>query len=162
MATNNAINTATNVFVTSVATSGLATGGPITTTGTITVTGASSAQQVTGTSTTVAVTPGVQNYHPSAAKVWAQWSGGNPPTLNASYNVTSLTRDNTGDITVNLTNNMSSANYAAIASTTYNGTTSPQYACVGTAANLIRVRTFSDTTTIADLSVWCAAFGTLA
>lgn len=99
--------------VTSVATSGLATGGPITSTGTVTVTGAVKADQTTATSTTTAVTPAVQQNHPSAAKVcgYATYSG-STPTLQASYNVTSITDTGTGQLTVTIATDFSSANYA--------------------------------------------------
>ncbi|MCK1603914.1 hypothetical protein IVB02_21355 [Bradyrhizobium sp. 166] len=56
--------------VTSVATAGLVTGGPITSSGTVTVTAAAQSDQETGSSNSVAVTPGTQKYHQSASKAW--------------------------------------------------------------------------------------------
>lgn len=61
--------------VTSVATSGLATGGPITTTGTVTVTAAVQSDQRTGTSNAVAVTPGTQVFSDSAIKYECLFNG---------------------------------------------------------------------------------------
>ena len=99
--------------VTSVATSGLATGGTITGSGTIGVPAATQSDQETGTSTSVAITPGVQKYHPSAAKAWVLFNG-STNTILASYNVSSVTKNATGDYTVNYTTSFSSSNYAVV------------------------------------------------
>jgi hypothetical protein len=100
--------------VTSVATSGLATGGPITGSGTITVPGASSSDQATGTSTSKVVTPAVQQSHPSAAKVWVRFNSSG--VIAGSYNVSSITDNSVGSWTVNFTTAFSSGNYSGIAS----------------------------------------------
>lgn len=80
------------------------------------VTAATQAEQETGTSVAVGVTPGRQHYHNSAAKAWCMFNGAttgtNAPTV--GYNVTSVTRNSLGDYTVNLTTAFSSANYAAV------------------------------------------------
>lgn len=70
----------------------------------------------TATSTTSSVSPGRQQYHPSAAKAWARFNGTGSISITASYNVTSLTDNGTGDYTVNFTTSFSSANFAAVAS----------------------------------------------
>lgn len=98
--------------VTSVATAGLATGGPITTTGTVTVTAAVKSDQTTATSTSVAVVPGVQQYHPSAAKVWIKYTTSGSTSITTSYNVSSLTDNGTGDTTINFTVAFANANYS--------------------------------------------------
>lgn len=68
------------------------------------VAAASQAQQETGTSTVVYVSPGRQQYHPSAAKAWLRMStSGGTPTLGQAYNVTSLTDNGAGDFTANFT-----------------------------------------------------------
>lgn len=95
--------------VTSIGSGGLITGGPITTSGTLTVTAATQTDQETTTSTTTAITPSVQQYHPSASKGWVQASTVGSFTL--GYNVTSITDNATGIITVNWTNAFSTANY---------------------------------------------------
>lgn len=89
--------------VISVGTAGLATGGPINSTGTVTVTGANSAQMIAATSATVAVTPSVMFNHPGVTKAWAyvHVSGGAANILK-SYNVTSVTYNAAGDTTLNL------------------------------------------------------------
>lgn len=67
------------------------------------------ADQETATSTTTYVSPGVQQYHPSAAKAWVAW--GATSTIDVSYNVSSITDNGTGDWTVNFATAFSSANY---------------------------------------------------
>lgn len=98
--------------VLSVATAGLATGGIISTNGTVTVTAAAQSDMETASSTTTAVTPSVFKYHPGINKAWVQFTvTGGTITINASYNVTSVTRNGAGDYTVNFTVSFSSANY---------------------------------------------------
>jgi hypothetical protein len=101
--------------VSSVATGGLATGGPITSTGTVTVTAATQSDMETGTSTTTAVVPGRQHNHPGHPKFWAVFDGSasNPITAGASYNLSStITKNGTGDYTLAFTTSFSSTNYA--------------------------------------------------
>jgi len=74
---------------------------------------ASQAQQETGTSTAVYVSPGTQEFHPSAAKFWVNAdTAGN---VDASYNVTSVTDTGTGQLTVTIATDFSSANWACLA-----------------------------------------------
>ena len=78
---------------------------------------ASQAQQETGSATTVYVTPGRQHFHPSAPKAWVQFDGtAGSISPAASYNVSSITDNGTGDYTVNFTTSFSSANYCAVVS----------------------------------------------
>lgn len=105
--------------VTSVATAGLATGGPITTSGTVTVTAAIKSDQTTASSTSVAVVPGVQQYHPSAAKAWVSFTGSTGAIL-ASYNVSSVSRTGPGVYTAIFTIGFTSANYACTITPTSN------------------------------------------
>jgi hypothetical protein len=78
---------------------------------------AAQAGMETGTSTTTVVTPGRQQYHPSAAKAWASvTTSGGTPTLAASHNVSSITDGGVGIITINLTTAFSSATYGSVAS----------------------------------------------
>lgn len=103
--------------VTNVATAGLATGGPITGTGTVTVTAATQTDQETSTSTAVAVVPGVQQYHPSAAKAWVLFDGAaGTPSVTVGYNTSSITDNGVGDWTWNLTTAFSTANWCAVVS----------------------------------------------
>ncbi len=88
--------------------------------------------QETSTSTTVAVTPGIQQFHPSAAKMWAYVTvSGGTPSLDASYNVTSITDTSAGNVTVTIATDFSSANYCAVA----------QAVTAGGAAHMASVKT---------------------
>lgn len=101
--------------VSSVATAGLATGGPVTTTGTVTVTAAVKSDMQTGTSTTVAVVPGVQAQHPAHPKAWCYVTqSAGTYTLAASFGVSGISRAATGRVDITLSPAFTSANYAAI------------------------------------------------
>jgi hypothetical protein len=58
-----------------------------------------------------------------SAKAWVNFNGttATPSTIRASYNVTSITKNGTGDYTVNFTNALADANYAVIASSSNDG-----------------------------------------
>lgn len=58
---------------------------------------ATQANQETATSLVTPVVPGVQQYHPSAAKVWVAFNGTGTVAIVFSYNVTSITDNGTGD-----------------------------------------------------------------
>jgi len=75
---------------------------------------ATQAEQETASSTTVFTSPGRQQYHPSAAKVWAYWNMSGTPALKASYNVASITDHGVADQSLNFTVSFSSANYAVV------------------------------------------------
>lgn len=83
-------------------------------------TAATQSDQETATSTTTFVSPGRQQYHPSAAKAWIRWNhqSGTPTSL-ASYNITSLTDTATGIAQANFTVAFSSANYCWCSSGMY-------------------------------------------
>ena len=74
-------------------------------------TAATQSDQETATSTTAFVSPGRQQYHPSSAKAWAKINNITTTTILASYNVTSVTDNGTGDTTVTFTTAFSSADY---------------------------------------------------
>lgn len=100
---------------TTVSAAGLATGGgDLSANRTITVTAATQSDQETGTSTAVAVVPGVQHHHASAAKAWVYFTTVTTTSNLASYNISSLTDNGVGDTTINFTTSFSSANYAAV------------------------------------------------
>lgn len=75
---------------------------------------ATQANQETATSTTTFVSPGRQQYHPSAAKVWIQCNQNG--AIAGSYNVASIADTGTGIVTITLTTAFSSTNYSAIGS----------------------------------------------
>jgi hypothetical protein len=76
------------------------------------VSAATQAEQETASSTSVYVSPGRQQYHPSAAKGWANFNGTSTYTINASYNVSSVSSVGTAQYRVNWDVDFSSANYA--------------------------------------------------
>lgn len=73
---------------------------------------ATQANQETGTSTTTLVTPGRQQYHPSACKSWIKFNGTGTIAIIESYNVTSITDRGTGQYTVSFNVDFSSTGYA--------------------------------------------------
>jgi hypothetical protein len=105
--------------VTSVATAGLATGGPITASGTVTVTAVAKSDQTTGTSNALAVTPLHQQDHDSAAKAWVKFTGSSG-AIAASYNVSSVTRSGTGTYIVNFTTAFATSDYVCSAASINN------------------------------------------
>jgi len=75
--------------------------------------GATQAQQEAGSSTTIPITPGVQQFHPSAAKCWAQVTvAAGTPTMNVNWNMTSITDTNTGRILFTIATDFSTVNWA--------------------------------------------------
>ncbi len=117
----------------------------------------------TGTSTTTAVTPGRTQYHPGVAKVWAYISvSGGTPSLDASYNVSSITDTSAGNVTVTIGTDFSSANFAAIASgVTASGAAHMASVRTGQAAGSFIVRTASSATGIDtdNINLAVVAFG---
>lgn len=81
---------------------------------------ATKAQQQAASASNVAVTPSIQQQHPSAAKAYVQITGASGAIL-ASYNISGVTRNGMGDYTVNFTVGFSTANYAC-APMIYGGT----------------------------------------
>lgn len=78
---------------------------------------ASQADQETGTSTVLAVTPGRQQFHPSAAKFWANVNqSGATPTLANSFNVSSITDVATGQMRVNINVDFTDAGWSPMVS----------------------------------------------
>lgn len=78
---------------------------------------ATKAQQQAGSSAALIVSPLHQQDHDSAAKAWVMFTGSatnGPQTINASYNVTSVTRNSIGQYSVALTTSFASASYACI------------------------------------------------
>lgn len=119
---------------------------------------ATQAEMEAGSSATVLVTPGRQHFHPSAAKAWA--TGGFSGNVTASYNVSSLTDNGTGDQTYNLTVAFSSNVFTAVVSA-FN-TIASDYCAIGSiSAGAVQVHSFrGDTGALADLTAsFFAAFG---
>lgn len=77
---------------------------------------ANQTSQEAATANDTAVTPGTQQWHPSAVSVWgkASVSGGNP-SLVASFNMTSITDSGVGDLTATIATDFSSNAWACAA-----------------------------------------------
>ena len=92
---------------------------------------ATQAQQETGTSTIVFVTPGRQHFHPGHPKCWAFATVAvGTPTLAASYNITSITDTATGRLTVTIATDFADANWACLSSIEANQTPNdPIFVC---------------------------------
>jgi hypothetical protein len=106
--TTNATNIATNTAAIAAIQAGPLTSGNV----------AIQSDQETATSTSLAVTPGRQQFHPSAAKAWVIFTGSGvngAQTVNASYNVSGVSRISAGIYAVSFTTSFSSANYACVA-----------------------------------------------
>lgn len=74
---------------------------------------ATQAEQEAASSTAAFTSPGRQHFHPSAAKFWAYISqSGTTPTLQTSYNVTSITDTALGRLTVTIATDFSTANWS--------------------------------------------------
>ena len=97
---------------------GAATGTSATLTGVMssaTVAGAVVATQAnmeTGTAVDLVVTPGRQAFHPGHPKAWGYITGGASPALVVNYNTASIADTGTGNITVTIATDFSTANYA--------------------------------------------------
>lgn len=56
----------------------------------------------------------VQNGMTGIPKAWVQFTGATTPTINASFNVSSITYNSAGNFTVNFSTALSSSSYATI------------------------------------------------
>jgi len=75
---------------------------------------ATQAEMEAATDNTVAATPDNTQYHPGVAKAWVYFDGSGTVSINASYNVDSITDHTTGDYSVVIGTDFSSANYCAV------------------------------------------------
>jgi hypothetical protein len=90
-----------------------------------------------------------------SAKAWVNYKGTATRAINASYNVSSVTFNGTGDYTVNFTNALTDANYSAVASCGSTGNNTTGADLIATThnassssvrlASYIRTGSFSDT-----------------
>ena len=80
--------------------------------GVISVAVAAKSDQTTATSTTLEVTPGRQQFHPSAAKAWVNIAAAG--TINASYGVSGVVRNSAGNYTITFSTAFTSANFATV------------------------------------------------
>jgi hypothetical protein len=66
-----------------------------------------------------------------SAKAWVNYKGTATRAINASYNVSSVTFNSTGNYTVNFTNALANANYAVSGSARYTTSTNSMYLAIG-------------------------------
>ena len=76
---------------------------------------ATQAEMEAATSNTVAVTPLSTNWHPGVAKVVLLTVGAGTPSIASSWNVTSITDQGVGELTVTIATDFSSTNYTVLA-----------------------------------------------
>lgn len=92
-----------------------------------------------GTNSTSATNPILGSF-----KAWLNWNGQSGAIL-GSYNISSLTKNTTGDYTLTFTNSMTDANYASVFGCNGNGAAQnvqlANYASVYTAAPTLRTAT---------------------
>lgn len=93
---------------------------------------ASAAEVLAATATNRVVAPATQHNHPSAAKCWGKAGvAAGTPSLELSYNTTSLTDAGVGILSVNIATDFSSNAFSAVAATeTTNGAASYCNPCV--------------------------------
>lgn len=119
---------------------------------------ASQADMEAATSTTVAVNPAVAKYHPGVAKAWVNFNGTGTVAIRSSYNVSSVTDNNTGEYTVNFTTAMADTNYAVVASQSYSGTNVNRSAgAINFATGSVKILIETSTGTRADSDIVCVA-----
>lgn len=111
----------------------------------------------------------VLKYGNGVAKAWVNFNGTGTIAIRSSYNVSSIVDIGTGAATVNIDNNMSSANYCVVASSSGNnalptGTNTGRDICVyGFAAGSFNVSTPDAAGSPVDFEIICATvFGDLA
>ena len=101
---------------------------------------ATQANQEAATSVATVVTPGRQQFHPSAAKAWGYvtYSGG-VPTLQASFNISGITDNGVGDLIFAVNIDLSTANYVAVSDALYGGGSGITSTVYSLAAGSVRV-----------------------
>lgn len=126
---------------------------------------ATQTQQEAGSATSVFVSPGRQQYHPSAAKGWIKAAVDG--TIFGSYNVTSITDSGAGQVAITWGTDFSSTNYCAVASLLFDfagaaastlalTVRSSGFAAGSTSLNAVRLSDYTDTD---PSGYFCAAFG---
>ncbi|WP_441280499.1 beta strand repeat-containing protein [Tardiphaga sp. 862_B3_N1_1] len=134
----------------------------VTTSGTctLTTTAATQTDMETASSTSTAVTPARQQYHPGMTKAWAVWSsaGGAPPV--AGYNISgNVVRNSAGNYTLTFATAFSSANFVCIAQGTYGASLSIPFVTPNSASQVtVLFRNLADSLSI-DQTGYVACWG---
>ena len=95
---------------------------------------ATQAEMETATSNTVAVTPLATNWHPGVAKCWLVTAGAGTPSITASRNITSITDDGVGLLTVTIATDFSSDQIAAVATARVGAGSTPYFVVYNSAS----------------------------
>ena len=106
---------------------------------------ASQAEMEAASSNTVAATPGRVQNHPGVCKGWCHFNDAGTAAIDASYNSTSLADNGTGDYTWTFATDMSSANYAAVATQGEASTGVPSIEVIARAASTVQVNAWLGT-----------------
>jgi hypothetical protein len=77
-------------------------------------------------------------------KAWVNFNGTGTVAIRASYNVSSITDNGTGNYTVNFATAMVDANYCAVAAALNSGVNYSFSSCAPTSASVAQVATFSN------------------
>ena len=127
-------------------------------------TAATQADQEAASSTSVAVTPGRQHFHPGHPKCWCKvGNGDSTPAISVSYNITIITDGGTGLLTFTIATDFSGANWGALLATETENTTGTRPVSIqdgGQAAGTLAVASRGMTNVLVDPSAWhMAGFG---
>jgi hypothetical protein len=123
---------------------------------------ATQAEQETGTEAGKFVAPATQQYHDSAAKVWASFEQLGTHSLYGSYNVSSLSDLGTGITQVNIATDFSNTNYSSVATSGRSGSTAATMCSIskdGTLSGSFIVRNYNTAGSGIDGFVTCACYG---
>lgn len=121
---------------------------------TVAIDPATQADQEAASSTAKVVTPGRQQFHPSAAKFWGYATvATGVPTLRVSYNVTSITDTAVGRLGVTIGDDFSSALWSPWALVFVAGTALSATATT-LAAGSVEIQSLSPTPTFTDPASW--------
>jgi microcompartment protein CcmK/EutM len=88
---------------------------------------ATQAEMEATSSNTVAATPSNTQFHPGVAKCWLVTAGAGSPSITASRNITSITDDGVGLLTVTIATDFSSDQIAAVATARVGAGTTPYF-----------------------------------
>jgi len=126
---------------------------------------ATQAEMEAASDNTVAATPANTQYHPGTCKAWVYFDGSGTVAINADYNVDSITDNGTGDYSIVIGTDFSTANYCAIAMCgrgSINGdTTTAAYFSSPNAVGSFRILTsIASVYSVLDSpDIYCAMFG---
>jgi hypothetical protein len=119
---------------------------------------ATQAEEEAASSATVYSSPARQQFHPSAAKVWARWADDGAVSL--SYNVTSTAKASTGTYTITIANDLSTNTYVGLCVPMDAGP-SPGGNVNTAAVGSFNVSTYNSSHALTDMACAAIVFGTL-